>query len=101
MSSESICRRIQLGIPNVGLSIVNDITREELLYISLKKSKVLWVQVGKSRVKPFSYKIHTNLEELHKSHLQRIEINPNDQTIVHTKYQMSEYRACFLVSTII
>ncbi|CAF3896761.1 unnamed protein product, partial [Rotaria magnacalcarata] len=91
-SNESICRRIQLGIPNVGLSLVNDITREELLYISLKKSKVLWVQVGKSRVKPFSYKIHTNLEELYKSHIQHIEINPNDQTLVHTKYQMPEYR---------
>ncbi|CAF4497379.1 unnamed protein product [Rotaria socialis] len=91
-SSESICRRIQLGVPNVGLSLVNDITREELLYISLKKSKVLWVQVGKSRVKPLAYKIHTNLEELYKSHIQHIEINPTDQSLVHTKYQMPEYR---------
>ncbi|CAF3406460.1 unnamed protein product [Rotaria sp. Silwood1] len=89
--TQSICRRLQLGISDVGLSIVNDVQREELLYISLKKSKLLWVQIRKSRVKPFSHDIHTHLEELYKIHLQLIETNPNDETFRRTKYQIPEY----------
>ncbi|CAF4930234.1 unnamed protein product, partial [Rotaria sp. Silwood1] len=95
--TQSICRRLQLGISDVGLSIVNDVQREELLYISLKKSKLLWVQIRKSRVKPFSHDIHTHLEELYKIHLQLIETNPNDETFRRTKYQIPEYHVCFLL----
>ncbi|CAF4270846.1 unnamed protein product, partial [Rotaria sp. Silwood2] len=91
-STQSICRRLQLGISDVGLSIVNDIKREELLYISIKKSKLIWVQMRKSRVKPFSHDMQTHLEELYKIHLQLVEQNPNDATLHQTKYQMCEYR---------
>ncbi|CAF1073014.1 unnamed protein product [Rotaria sordida] len=91
-STQSICRRLQLGMPNVGLSIVNDIRREELLYMSLKKSKLIWVQLKKSGMKPFSHDIHTQLEELYRINLQLIETNPNDETLRQTKYHMGDYR---------
>ncbi|CAF1256037.1 unnamed protein product [Rotaria sordida] len=91
-STQSICRRLQLGMPNVGLSIVNDIRREELLYMSLKKSKLIWVQIKKSGMKPFSHDIHTQLEELYRINLQLIETNPNDETLRQTKYHMGDYR---------
>jgi hypothetical protein len=57
----------------------------------------MWVQMRKSRVKPYSHDIHTYLEELYKTNLQLIDENPNDETILHTKYQMNEYRVYFLV----
>lgn len=72
--------------------MVNDITREEIMYISLRRSNVLWVQVLKSRVKPFSRNIHSHLEELYKSHLVAMELNPNDESLLHKKYQSSEYK---------
>ena len=33
--AESLGQRVQIGIHDIGLSIVNDITREEMLYVSL------------------------------------------------------------------
>jgi len=42
----------------------------------------------KSRIKPFSYDIHTRLEELYKTNLELLKINSNNQR----KYQMNEYR---------
>jgi ADP-glucose pyrophosphorylase len=57
----------------------------------------MWVQMRKSRVKPYSHDIHTYLEEFYKTNLQLIDENPNDETILHTKYQMNEYRVYFLV----
>ncbi len=77
----SICRRLQIGIPDVGLSIVNDLKREELIYISLNKSKIQWVEIKKSRMKPFSFDIQARLEEIYRT-------DPNNQT----KYQINQYR---------
>jgi hypothetical protein len=96
-STESVCRRLQIGIPDVGLSIVNDIIREEILYISLKKSKVIWAQVKKSRLKPFSQTIHTHLEELYRTNLELIDAYPDDEILRQTKYTMNEYRVGFLL----
>jgi hypothetical protein len=39
--TESMGHRIQIEVYDIGLSIVNDIAREEILYISLNKSKVI------------------------------------------------------------
>ena len=48
----------------------------------------------KSRLKPFSYDIHKQLEELYEKNLQLIEMNPNDETLRRRKYQTNEYRVC-------
>lgn len=54
----------------------------------------MWVQVRKSSVKPFSNAIHKELEELYKSHCQLIEMNPHDETLYQTKYQMNGQGVC-------
>lgn len=66
-SSQSICRRLQIGFPDVGLSMVNDRTREELMYITLNKSKVQWVEMRKSRLKPFPSDVQIRLEEIYQT----------------------------------
>jgi hypothetical protein len=43
---------VQIDIHDIGLSIVHDITQEEILYISLNKSKVVWAETRRSRVRP-------------------------------------------------
>ena len=66
-SSQSICRRLQIGFPDVGLSMVNDRTREELMYITLNRSKVQWVEMRKSRRKPFPSDVQIRLEEIYQT----------------------------------
>jgi len=85
-------QRIQLGIHDIGISIVNDITREEMLYISLNKSKVVWTEAKKSRVKPLSTKINTQLEELYRTHIEEREANPDNKQLIRKKYHMDDFR---------
>ena len=90
--AESMGQRIQIGIHDIGLSIVNDITQEEMLYISLNKSKVIWTETKKSRVRPLSHDINAHLEGLYKSHLEQREANPDNKDLVNKKYHMEEFR---------
>ena len=90
--AESMGQRIQLGIHDIGISIINDIKREEMFYISLNKSKVVWTEAKKSRVKPLSKNINSKLEELYRTHIEEREANPNDKQLLRKKYQMDEFR---------
>jgi hypothetical protein len=85
-------QRIQLGIHDIGISIVNDITREEMLYISLNKSKVVWTEAKKSRVKPLSNKINMQLEDLYRTHIEEREANPDNKQLIRKKYHMDDFR---------
>jgi len=85
-------QRIQLGIHDIGISIVNDITREEMLYISLNKSKVVWTEAKKSRVKPLSNKINMQLEDLYRTHIEEREANPDNKQLLRKKYHMDDFR---------
>ena len=90
--AESMDQRIQVGIHDIGLSIVNDMTREEMLYISLNKSRVIWTETKKSRVRPLSHDVNLHLEELYKTHVEKQEANPDDREILKSKYHMEEFR---------
>jgi hypothetical protein len=85
-------QRIQLGIHDIGISIVNDITREEMLYISLNKSKVVWTEAKKSRAKPLSNKINMQLEDLYRTHIEEREANPDNKQLIRKKYHMDDFR---------
>ena len=97
--AESMNQHIQIALHDIGISIVNDITREEMLYISLTKSKVVWTEVKKSRVKPLSHEMNTKLEALYRGHMEQCEINPDDQKLLRKKYQMEglRVRTCSLL----
>jgi hypothetical protein len=90
--AESMGQRVQIGIHDIGLSIVNDITREEMLYISLNKSKVIWTETRKARVRPLSHQINAHLEELYRTHIEQREANPDDKDLFNKKYHMEEFR---------
>ncbi|CAF1000299.1 unnamed protein product [Rotaria sordida] len=51
--AESMGQCVQIGIHDIGLSMINDITREEMLYISLNKSKVIRTETKRSLVQPY------------------------------------------------
>ena len=90
--AESMGQRVQIGIHNIGLSIVNDITREELLYVSLSKSKVVWTETKKSRVRPLSHEVNAHLEELYKTHIEQHVANPDDKQVLRKTYHMDQFR---------
>lgn len=96
LMAEAMGQCVQIGIHDIGLSIVNDITREEMLYISLSKSKVVWTETRKSRVRPLSNDVNRQLEDLYRNHLQQRELNPDDKELVHRKYHMGEFRVRFI-----
>ncbi len=84
--AESMGQRVQIGIHDIGLSVVNDITGEEMVYISLNKSKVIWTETRKSRVRPLSHDINVHLEELYRGHIEKREANPDDKDLLKKKY---------------
>jgi hypothetical protein len=84
--------RVQIGIHDIGLSVVNDITQEEMIYISLNKSKVIWTETRKSRVRPLSHDINVHLEELYRAHIEKREANPDDKDLPKKKYHMEDFR---------
>jgi hypothetical protein len=90
--AESMGQRIQIGIHDIGISIVNDLTRKEMLYISLNKSKVVWTKTKKSRVKPLSNNINNQLEELYTAHMIQREANPDNKQLLRKTYNTKEFR---------
>ncbi len=88
---ESMDQRIQIGIYDIGISIVNDLTREEMIYISLNKSKAIWTETKKTRVKPLSNDLNNQLEEKYQQHLREYEANPTDKQLLRKKYQTKDY----------
>lgn len=83
---------IQIRIHDIGISIVNDVLGEEIFYISLNKSKVIWTETKRSRVRPFSQAVNIHLEELYRKHVEQCESNPDDKEIQKQKYQMKGFR---------
>jgi hypothetical protein len=85
-------QRIQIGIHDIGLSIVNDITREEIVYISLNKSKVVWTEIRRSRVRPLSHDVNAQLEELYQTDIEQRDADPENRDLQGKKYHMEQFR---------
>jgi hypothetical protein len=90
--AESMGQRVQIGIHDIGLSIVNDITRQEMLYISLNKSNVIWTETRRSRIRPLSHDVNAHLEGLYKTHIEQREADPENRELIRKKYHMEEFR---------
>jgi hypothetical protein len=86
--AETMGQQIIMGIQDIGVSIVNDVTREEMLYISLNKSKVIWTETKKTRVKPLSNEMNLKIEDIYRTHAEQLEANPNDKELVRKQYPM-------------
>ncbi|CAM4829563.1 unnamed protein product, partial [Rotaria magnacalcarata] len=89
---EAMDQHLKISIHDIGISIVNDITHEEMLYISLNKSKAVWTEMKKNHVKPLSNDINAHLEELYRNHTINLKINPNDKTLERKIYEIGGFR---------
>ena len=94
--AESMGQHLQVGIKDIGISIVNDKSREEMLYISLNKSKVVWTETKKSRVKPLTKEMDEKLEGLYRTHVEQREANPENKELLRKKYQLEKSQVYFI-----
>jgi hypothetical protein len=62
---------IKLSLHSIGISVINDIKREDLLYISINPSKEVWCETKQFNLKPIGYKINQNLEEHYQTYIQQ------------------------------
>lgn len=85
-------QRIHIAIDDIGLSIVNDIKKQELLYISFNKSKVIWTETKKARVKPLEDDINKQLEDLYQKHSEEHEARPDDKELLKRRYKTDHYK---------
>jgi hypothetical protein len=89
--AESMDQSLLIGIHDIGISIVNDLTREEMLYISFNKSKVVWTETKKSRIKPLSTDLNNQLENNYQIHQEACDANLTDQKLLKKKYKSKDY----------
>ncbi len=87
---------IQISLREIGISIVNDITRDDLLYITINKSKEIWTERRKSVVKPLSRELNHRLEKTYKTHTRSRKANPNDTRLEQKKYHIDKHRVSFV-----
>jgi hypothetical protein len=73
--NETMKNYLQLSFRSVGISIINDITRDDLFYITINPSKEIWTEKRRFNSKPLSQKINQHLDEQHKKYLKDQEEN--------------------------
>ncbi|CAF3861922.1 unnamed protein product, partial [Adineta steineri] len=72
--SESMEQYIEISVREIGLSVINDITHEDLFYITINKSKKIWTETRKSLIKPLSSKLNRQLEKRYKIHMKQRQV---------------------------
>ncbi|KAK7944308.1 hypothetical protein WMY93_000036 [Mugilogobius chulae] len=66
---EQFEQEVKISLQNLGLSLVNNSTRQEIAYIGILSSGVVWEMKPKNRWKPFSQKNINLLEKTYQSQL--------------------------------
>ncbi|KAM6950364.1 intermembrane lipid transfer protein VPS13C [Lycodopsis pacificus] len=66
---EQFQQEVKVSLQNLGLSLVNNANRQEIAYVGITSSGVVWEMKPKNRWKPFSQKNINLLEETYQSHL--------------------------------
>lgn len=88
---------MQIRLSDIGISVVNDKSHEELLFVSLNKSKVIWTESKRFRMKPIDNELDEALEKLYVSHSDQREAHPDDRELLRKKYNLPEYPVCILI----
>ena len=78
---------IDISIREIGLSIVNDLTHQELVYLTINKSKEMWTETQKSVVKPLSGRLNHRLEKKYRVHMKS-----NESEMERKTYNIGRHR---------
>ena len=75
-SKDLISEYIEFNLREIRMSLINDITRDELLYLTINKSKEIWTDIH-------THRLNDRLEKHYKTYLNDIQANPNDEKRYH------------------
>ena len=88
---ESMKDYIQIGLHSLGISVIDDINREDLFYITINASKELWTETRNYSVNPIPQKMHQHLDQHYKTYLHDKEKSAHGQPL-HHKYEIDKHR---------
>ena len=75
---------IEISLHSLGISVIDDIRRDDLFYLSLNPSKEIWIERTDLYLKPITHKLNISLEEHYQNYLR----NPSR----NNSYQIDEFR---------
>jgi hypothetical protein len=81
---------IELSLHSIGISIIDDIHREDLFYITINQSKEIWTERRKFQLKSVSSNLNKKLEENYKIFLKEQDNSTDEQ--IETKYEIDKNR---------
>ena len=77
----------------MGISILNDINRDDLLYISINPSKYIWTEKHQYKIKPLSCFLNNYLEEHYKTYLKHQHGHHSfRKQVIENKYKIDKNR---------
>ncbi|CAF1398617.1 unnamed protein product [Adineta ricciae] len=84
---EPIRNYIQLIVHSIGVSIINDITRDDLLYVTINPSKDIWITKHKYDFEPVPAPLNLHLEENYTTYIKhRYDQHPIRREIREDRY---------------
>ncbi|CAF3870792.1 unnamed protein product [Adineta steineri] len=90
--AEKMSQHIQIGIRDIGISVIDDIARSDLFYITINKSKEVWTETRNANVIPLSRNLDHHIDEHYKKYIKNLEENPNDEELAKKKYRIDDKR---------
>jgi len=81
---------IELSLHSIGISIIDDIHRQDLFYITINQSKQIWTETRKFHLKAISPNLNNKLEEHYKNFLKEQQNSTDEQ--IQIKYEIDKNR---------
>ena len=85
-------QHIQIGMRDIGISVIDDVARNDLFYIAINKSRDVWTETRNAYVKPLSRNLNHHIEEQYKNYLKNLEEHPDDEESTKKKYRIDDKR---------
>lgn len=86
--NETMNDYIQISLHSIGLSIINDVRREDLFYITINPSKEIWTFYKHYNIRPLGSKLNHSLEEHYQKYLKQFE----DSHAKENKFSLDKHR---------
>lgn len=66
---------IEFRLNSIGISVINDLSRDDLFYVCINPSKEVWIERTDLSDRPISSKLNKSLEHHYKDYLSKEEKN--------------------------
>lgn len=81
-SDQFLSQYIEISLSEIGISIINDITHDDLFYITINKSKEIWTETQNTVIKPLQPKLNHDLKKSYKKYLKYKKDQENEYRIM-------------------